>query len=109
MSHVDNWMLLLNLGEEKGLSDVNARLMQCDDRQQQFRLLDEGSWGGTKVPEVEVYGMAANHVFQGDVLQAIADAEWDDPKMSSVALSPQEGGWKFWSIAEIINTHNGER
>lgn len=108
MSHVDNWMLLLNLGEEKGVSGVNAWLADCDPRQQQFRLLDENGWGGTKVPEVDVYGMAANHLSQGDVLQAVAASDWDDPEMSSVALSPNAGGWKFWSIVEIIKLHNEE-
>lgn len=104
MSHVDNWMLLLNLGEESGLSQVNDWLAKFDPREQQFLLLDENSWGGTKVPEVEVYGMAANHLPLSSVLDAVKNEKWDDPEQSALVLSPQNGGFRFWQLDNLPNT-----
>lgn len=104
MSHVDNWMLLLYLGQTDELANVNHFLRKIDPRSQQFRILDEDSWGGTKVPEVDVYGMAANHLPKADVLQAVKYANWYDPEMSALVLSPQEGGWFFWPLNKLPET-----
>jgi hypothetical protein len=101
MSHVNNWILLLEVGERHGLGQVNNWLASVDPRKQQFMMLDENSWGGTKVPEVDVYGMAANHLPTSHVLDAIREANWADPSMSALVLSPQEGGFRFWPLDKL--------
>jgi hypothetical protein len=101
MSYVDNWLLLLRLGEDSAVAEVNHALSIIDVREQQFRLLDGSGWGGTKYPECDVYAMAANHLSKDDVLQAVRGVAWIDPEMCSLALSPQEGGWKFWTLDQL--------
>lgn len=108
MSMVDNWLLLLEVGEQDGLNEVNACLADVDKcRRQQFNLLDEYSWGGSRCPEVDVFGMAANHLPADNVLAAIKGAKWNEPDQCAVAFCPQKGGWQIWQLNALPETIKG--
>lgn len=104
MSRVDNWLLILPEFDDfpDGLvGDINVDIARADPAgEQQFWLLD--GWGGTELPEREVYGMATNNLDPNLVLPIIREAKWDYPSFGRLMLSRQDDDdWFIRRLSEI--------
>lgn len=66
--------------EDAAMREVNKRLSEDDERQQQFRRLDSDQAGGTKVFCDEIWAGAFNHLLPETIRNAICEAQWRVPE-----------------------------
>lgn len=112
MSHVDNWLLLPGIqlvmdGEDDTFTAVarlNHALAAADPgRGQTFRELSRESWGGQKYPETPVFGLAANHLAESVVLDAVAGAGWPEPWLGLLCLMRQhDEAWTVFRLDDLV-------
>ena len=102
MREIDQWVLLIQPGEDGAIKSVNKILRKHRGKKTRFELLDESSWGGTKHPIMEVYGLAIAPLDPSIMFAAIKSADWMEPQSCVLVYTPDDGGWQFFPIDKLI-------
>jgi hypothetical protein len=87
------------------------------DGMDRLRDLGEAEWGGTKYPEIRLYGAALNNWNLRALVEKVADLPWLDPHLVQLFICGQEdatfGVWMFseGGFREVVppRTYVGER
>ena len=90
MSCVTNVILKTAVNEEKGITALNAlfesRFMSCDDK----FVRPPGWYAGSKMLECEIYPGAFNFLKLDDLVAAIQNVTWRNPKAVQLFIQEQD-------------------
>lgn len=110
MSYVMNVMFSCGVLEEAD-ADIEAPL-EGPPRNQGLRKITDApaydAWGGTKVPEVDVWAAAFNYIAPQLVLDRISSIQWKEPENVQVFIQDQDADrfdiYEFrGGVLELVN------
>jgi hypothetical protein len=91
MSVVSNIVLKTSVGDKARIVKLNAafesgqKFVSCDDES-----LPRGWYAGTKMLECEIYPGAFNYLELAELIKAIREVDWDDPRSVQLFVQDQE-------------------